>query len=70
VSTSFSTVVQNLNPGYEFRFLVTAVNDAGEGPASAPSLVVIIPEEGQLYLSIFKDSCKGVRFTYRVCRKS
>ena len=51
-SSSIEYTVHDLLPGCAYQFIVTAVNEAGEGSPSEPSSVLIIPEEC-LYLFLF-----------------
>jgi len=54
-SSSIMHTVRDLQPGRAYQFVVTAENEAGEGPPSHPSSVLTIPEEC-LYLILFDFS--------------
>ena len=51
-SSTIMYTVRDLQPGQAYQFVVTAENEAGEGPPSQPSSVLTIPEEC-LYLFLF-----------------
>jgi len=44
-NSSSMYTVHDLQPGRRYQFVVTAENEAGEGPPSQPSSVLTIPEE-------------------------
>jgi len=44
-SSSIMYTVRDLQPGRPYQFVVTAENEAGEGPPSQPSSILTIPEE-------------------------
>ena len=51
-SSPFTYTVRDLQPGHAYLLVITAVNEAGEGPLSQPSSILTIPEEC-LYLFMF-----------------
>ena len=54
-SSPFTYAVRDLQPGHAYQLVITAENEAGEGPPSQPSSILIIPEEC-LYLFVFDFS--------------
>lgn len=44
-SSSIMYSVHDLQPGCAYQVIVTAENEAGEGPPSQPSSILTIPEE-------------------------